>query len=67
MILPQTYFAALCLMILSMLCWGSWANTFKVSKWRFELYYFDFAFGLLVAAVILSFTASTASYAPAFA
>lgn len=62
MILPQTYFAALCLMILSMLCWGSWANTYKISKWRFELYYFDFAFGLLLAAVILSFTAGSMGF-----
>jgi len=39
MILPQTYTAALFLMILSMICWGSWANTYKLAgKWRFELY-----------------------------
>lgn len=45
------------LLIISMLCWGSWANTFKVArKWRFELYYFDFTFGLLLAAVIAAFT-----------
>ena len=39
MIIPATYSAALLLTILSMLCWGSWANTFKLSgKWRFELF-----------------------------
>ena len=60
MILPQTYTAALFLMILSMICWGSWANTYKLAgKWRFELYYFDFAFGLLLAAVILAYTAGS--------
>jgi glucose uptake protein len=58
MILPQTYNAALFLMILSMICWGSWANTYKLAgKWRFELYNFDFAFGLLLASVILAYTA----------
>jgi glucose uptake protein len=62
MILPQTYLAALCLMILAMLCWGSWANTYKVSKWRFELFYFDFSFGLLIAAVIIAFTAGSMGF-----
>jgi glucose uptake protein len=30
MILPATYQAALFLMILSMVCWGSWANALKL-------------------------------------
>lgn len=57
MILPTTYAAALLLTLLSMLCWGSWANTFKLSgKWRFELFYFDYSTGVLLAAVIAAFT-----------
>lgn len=57
MILPQTYAAALFLMILSMICWGSWANTYKLAgKWRFELFYFDYAFGVLLAAIVIGFT-----------
>ncbi len=57
MILPTTYSVALLLAILSMICWGSWANTFKLSgKWRFELFYFDYATGVLIAAVIAAFT-----------
>ncbi|MBZ5724180.1 MAG: hypothetical protein LAP87_04220 [Acidobacteriia bacterium] len=63
MILPQTYAAALFLMILSMLCWGSWANTYKLAgKWRFELFYFDYAFGLLLAALLFAFTVGTLGY-----
>src|SRR5437764_486765 len=31
MVLPQTYGAALLLIVVSMLCWGSWANTFKLA------------------------------------
>ncbi len=62
MILPQTYLAALCVMILSMLCWGSWANTYKVSKWRFELYYFDFALGLLVTSLVIALTAGSMGF-----
>ena len=34
--------AALALMLLSMTCWGSWANTYKLAgNVRFELFYWD--------------------------
>ena len=57
MVLPHTYGAALFLMILSMICWGSWANTLKLSgKWRFELFYFDYSFGVILTAVIAALT-----------
>jgi glucose uptake protein len=57
MILPESYLPALLVMILSMVCWGSWANTYKLSgKWRFELYYFDYALGLLLMAILLAYT-----------
>ena len=57
MILPTTYAVALLLLVLSMLCWGSWANTFKLSRnWRFELFYFDYAIGVVIAAVVAAFT-----------
>jgi glucose uptake protein len=57
MLTPTTYSAALMLSLLSMICWGSWANTFKLTKkWRFELFYFDYAFGVLAAALIAAFT-----------
>jgi len=33
-------------MLVSMLCWGSWANTEKIDKrWRFELFYWDYIWG----------------------
>lgn len=57
MILPTTYATAMLLTVLSMICWGSWANTFKLTKnWRFELFYFDFSFGVLIAALVAAFT-----------
>jgi glucose uptake protein len=60
MILPTTYLAALLLSILTMICWGSWANTQKFSgKWRFELFYYDYALGLFLTAIVLAFTFGT--------
>lgn len=57
MILPQTYAATLILMILGMLCWGSWANAFKLTgKWRFELFYYDYALGVLLVATLYALT-----------
>lgn len=57
MFLPSTYVAALLLTILSMICWGSWANTQKLAgKWRFEYFYFDYSFGILIFAIVAAFT-----------
>lgn len=57
MILPTTYLAALLLLIGSMLCWGSWANTQKLAgKWRFELFYYDFSAGVLLCALAAAYT-----------
>ena len=60
MFLPETYQAALFLMLLSMLCWGSWANTLKLCpRFRFQLFYWDYAIGLMVGAVVLGLTAGS--------
>ncbi len=57
MILPTTYVSALLLTFLTMLCWGSWANTTKMTgKWRFELFYFDYSFGVFLTATLLALT-----------
>ncbi|MGO9240652.1 MAG: AcrB/AcrD/AcrF family protein [Bryobacteraceae bacterium] len=51
--IPDTYTSTLALTILSMLCWGSWANTTKLAKGcRFELFYFDYAIAVFAAATI---------------
>ncbi len=40
-----------------MLCWGSWANTFKLAgKWRFELFYYDYSLGVLITATVYALT-----------
>jgi glucose uptake protein len=44
--------------IVTMLCWGSWANTEKLAskEWSFELYYWDYSIGVLLLALVLAFT-----------
>jgi glucose uptake protein len=58
MIIAGSSSLVLLMLVLGMLCRGLWANTFKAEggKWRFELYCFDFAIGVLVAATIFAFT-----------
>jgi glucose uptake protein len=57
MFTPHTYSIALLLMTLSMLCWGTWANTQKIThNWPFELYYLDYTAGLLVVSLIIGLT-----------
>jgi glucose uptake protein len=64
MLLPATYQAALFLMVLSMLCWGSWANTLKMCpKFRFQLFYWDYAIGLAAGAILWGFTAGSLGHA----
>jgi glucose uptake protein len=64
MLLPETYQAALFLMLLSMLCWGSWANTLKLCPgYRFQLFYWDYALGLALGAIILGLTAGSLGHA----
>jgi glucose uptake protein len=43
---------------ITMLCWGSWANTQKLAskEWRFQLFYWDYAIGVLLLSLIFSFT-----------
>jgi glucose uptake protein len=64
MLFPETYIGALLLMILSMLCWGSWANTLKLCPgYRFQLYYWDYALGLASAAIFWGVTAGSHGHA----
>ena len=57
MFVPQIYAVALAMMILSMLCWGSWANTQKaVGSWRFELFYWDYVWGIVLCALLVGLT-----------
>jgi glucose uptake protein len=64
MLLPETYPAALCLTVLTMLCWGSWANTLKLCPgYRFQLFYWDYAIGMAVGALFWGLTAGSLGHA----
>lgn len=54
--------------MLAFFCLGLWPNTFKRagSNWRFELFYFDFAVGAILLAVIAAFTFGTLGSEMAF-
>jgi glucose uptake protein len=57
MLLPTTATAVLAALIISVLGWGSWASMFKAAKKaRFEFFAYDFAWGALIASVILALT-----------
>jgi glucose uptake protein len=57
MFTPQHFSFALSMIIVSTICWGSWANTFKgVGNYRFELFYWDYAIGIFVISLVLAFT-----------
>jgi glucose uptake protein len=58
MFILQSYPAAVFFCIITMICWGSWANTQKLAgrHWRFELYYWDYALGVLLLSAIFALT-----------
>jgi len=58
MLTIHSYPIAVVLCILTMICWGSWANTQKLAarSWRFELFYWDFVIGLLATSLLAALT-----------
>ena len=57
MVLTATHFATLAVAIAALLCFGCWVNLFRAQKdWRYELFYFDFAIGAMIMALVLGLT-----------
>src|SRR3954469_4971536 len=62
---PEAYGVALAFMITSMICWGSWANTMKLTAgYAFQLFYWDYVIGILLGSVIWGFTLGSAGGGP---
>jgi glucose uptake protein len=54
---PQAYIAVLLFMITSMLCWGSWANTRKLTAgYAFSLFYWDYVLGIVLGSLAWGLT-----------
>ncbi len=58
MFIIESYTTAVAFCLITMLCWGSWANTQKLasSTWRFELFYWDYVIGIVLVSLLLAFT-----------
>ena len=58
MVIVQLYPVAVIMCFITMLCWGSWANTQKLAskEWRFQIFYWDYAIGVLLLSLIFAFT-----------
>ena len=58
MFIIDNYPLAVFFCIITMLCWGSWANTQKMAsqEWPFQLFYWDFSLGILIITLILALT-----------
>lgn len=58
MVIIGSYSLAVVMCFITMLCWGSWANTQKLAskEWRFQLFYWDYSIGVLVVSLIMAYT-----------
>jgi len=58
MVTVDSYVVAVVMCVVTMLCWGSWANMQKLAskEWRFQLFYWDYAIGVLLLTLLLAVT-----------
>lgn len=56
MVIINSYLTAVILLFVTMICWGSWANTQKlVTKgWSFQLFYWDYTIGVVLMALLFA-------------
>ena len=61
MFIVGSYSLAVFFCLITMLCWGSWANTQKLAakSWRYELFYWDYVIGMVLFSLLLAFTAGS--------
>ncbi len=58
MFIPESYSLAVILCVITMICWGSWANTQKLASksWPFPLFYWDYSIGIIICSLIFAVT-----------
>ncbi len=58
MFIVESYPLAILLCIVTMLCWGSWANTQKMAskEWGFPLFYWDYTLGIILLSLVFGLT-----------
>ena len=58
MLIIKSYEIAVILCFITMICWGSWANTQKLTSksWSFPLYYWDYSIGVILFSLIFGLT-----------
>ncbi len=58
MVVVESYPIAVFMCVITMLCWGSWANTQKLAskEGSFQLFYWDYSIGVLLLSLVLAFT-----------
>lgn len=58
MLIIESYSSAVIMCIITMICWGSWANSMKLTRkgWVFQLYYWDYSIGVVLFSFLFAFT-----------
>ncbi len=58
MFIIESYSTAVLFCFITMICWGSWANTQKLAagNWRFELFYWDYVSGIVLFTLLFALT-----------
>lgn len=58
MLIVKSYPVAVILLLITMLCWGSWANTQKMvtRSWPSQLFYWDYTIGTVLISFLLGIT-----------
>jgi len=58
MFIIDNYLLAVIFCVITMLCWGSWANTQKLASksWSFPLFYWDYTLGVMMLSLVFGLT-----------
>lgn len=58
MLIINSYSVAVVLLFITMICWGSWANTQKMATkdWPFQLFYWDYTIGVVLMSLLFAVT-----------